>query len=99
MVDFIIIRTHLHGVKLGVLCDQPGQVLDAVQGGGGAAGLQDKPPPRDEHRALGQHVGVHLGEGVNILPNTPSILFLIAFPPNGDNFSSDQINLRFGDEY
>ena len=56
-----IFPTHLHGVKLGVFGNQPGQVLDAVQGGGGAAGLQDEPPPRDEHRALWQHVGVHLG--------------------------------------
>ncbi len=56
------IPTLRHGVKLGVLGDQPGQVLDAVQGRGGAAGLQDEPSPRDEHRALGQHVGVHLGE-------------------------------------
>ena len=38
--DFILtFRTHLHRVKLGVLCDQPGEVLDAVQGGGGAASL------------------------------------------------------------
>ena len=52
---------YLHSVKLGVLGDQPGEVLYAVQGCGGAAGLQDEPPPRDEHRALRQHVGVHLG--------------------------------------
>ena len=56
-----IFPTHLHGVKLGVLGDEPGQMLDAVQGRGGAAGLQDEPPPRDEHRALGEHIGVHLG--------------------------------------
>ena len=56
-----IIPTHLYGVKLGVFGDEPGQVLDAVQGRGGAAGLQYEPPPRDEHGALGEHVGVHLG--------------------------------------
>ena len=53
--------TNLHGIKHRKLQHQLGEGLDAVEGGGGAAGLEDEPPLGDEHGALGQHVGVHLG--------------------------------------
>ena len=79
---------YLHCVKLGVLGDQPGELLDAVQGRGGAAGLQDEPSPRDEHRALGQNVGVHPGvpgggddsavhDGEKILQPRPEMMLLV----------------------
>ena len=79
----------LHCVKLGVLGDQPGELLDAVQGRGGAAGLQDEPSPRDEHRALGQHVGVNPGvpgggddsavhDGEEILQPRPEMMSLVS---------------------
>ena len=55
--------TNLHGIKHRKLQHQLGEGLDAVEGGGGAAGLEDEPPLGDEHGALGQHVGGDLGVG------------------------------------
>ena len=68
------------GGLLGELGHQPDQPLDAVKGRGGAAGLQHEPPPGDEERTLGQHVGgdLRVGHGGNDLAlGQPEHLFQI----------------------
>ena len=68
------------GGLLGELGHQPDQPLDAVKGRGGAAGLQHEPPPGDEERTLGQHVGGDLRvghEGNDLALGQPEHLFQI----------------------
>ena len=51
---------HLDGVESGEPLGQVRQVLEALEGGGGATGLQDEPTLRHEHGALAQDVGIQL---------------------------------------
>ena len=80
----------IHGGLLGELGHQPDQPLDAVEGRGGAAGLQDESPPGDEERTLGQHVGgdlrvghggddLALGQPEHLLQLNPAKIYLQLF--------------------
>ena len=51
---------HLDGVESGEPLGQVSQVFEALEGGRGAAGLEDEPTLRHEHGALAQHVGIQL---------------------------------------
>ena len=53
-------NAHLDGVESGEPLGQVRQVLEALEGGGGATGLQDEPTLRHEHGALAQDVGIQL---------------------------------------
>ena len=61
----IATEADLDGVKSGKLLGQVGQLVEALERSGRAAGLQDQPPLGHEQRTLAQDVGVHLEQDQN----------------------------------